>query len=747
MKNNYLFIVLLNIALSAPLQAQEKGVFFLSADSLEQEMDVNLSKIPWKYHAGDDSRWAAPSFDDQPWKTLAPLFNLGSLAPGAWQGIGWFRLHLEVDSALLNRTIGLQLSHGGASEIYLDGKLVHSYGVVGSYQGQEEVFDPKNEPLPLHLNGNVRHLLAVRYSFEKAASLRSKHGSWAGVAGFSIRLSDLQKAIGSQIDFTRENTLLNLTLFGILIAFAFLHLLLYVYYARGGENFWYSLFAGSLACFFLCTFLEVNTHYIESAIWYGILRKSVFFLLIFISFIGFLYSVFYTQTPRQFQYIILAGLMLCIGLIWLGYSPQSLTFYLLVTFVLLITLEVLRVIVVAIWKKKSDADIIGRGVLGFVMLMLYFVLSSLSVVTFSKSTDIVLSYIGFLSIPVSIAMYLARKTARTSHHLEAQVLEVSRLSKQSLRQEVEKYKLIELQKQELKVQVEERTRELQDTNRHLNQINEELHVTLENLKSAQLQLVQSEKMASLGQLTAGVAHEINNPINFVSAGIDSLKINYQEIIQLAQQYFVLQPEEDNRQKLAQLAGLKRELEVEDLVKESEQLFRSIKNGAVRTTEIVKSLRNFTRLDEDALKKADIHEGLDSTLTILYNQIKERIQVVKEYDPLPLVNCYPGQLNQVFMNILSNAIQAVQGKGTIVIGTRLLTNAVEICIKDSGNGMPEEVKQRVFEPFFTTKGVGEGTGLGLSISYGIIEKHRGSIRVESEVGKGTEFIIQIPLDLQ
>jgi signal transduction histidine kinase len=747
MRKIYLVILFLSLWNGSAARAQERGIFFLMADSLEQNGTVSLGRVPWRYHTGDDTRWADTSFNDQSWPLLAPLFDLNSLPADTWQGIGWFRLQLQVDSALLNRTLALQLSHGGASEIYLDGKLLHSFGVVGSYQGQEETFDPKKQPLAIHLNEKTNHLLAVRYSFEKAANIKSKHGSWAGAAGFSIQLSHINQAITGEIDFTRQNTLLNLTLFGILIAFAFLHLLLYIYYARGSENFWYSLFAGSLACFFLCAFLEVNTHYVESAIWYSILRKSVFFLLIFISFVGFLYSVFYQKTPKQFQYIIISGILLCVISIWKGYGANSYTFYLLAAFVLFTTLEVLRIISVAIWKKKSDADIIGRGILGFVLLIGYFLLTSAHLIQFSKPTDIILSYIGFLSIPVSIAMYLARKTARTSHYLEAQVLEVSRLSKQSLRQEVEKYKLIELQKQELKIQVEERTRELQETNRHLNQINEELNVTLENLKSAQQQLVQSEKMASLGQLTAGVAHEINNPINFVSAGIDSLKINYQEIIHLAQLYFALRPEEDNRSQLAQLAKLKQELEVEDLVEESERLFKSIKNGAVRTTEIVKSLRNFTRLDEDALKKADIHEGLDSTLTILHNQLKERIQVVKQYDAVPPINCYPGQLNQVFMNILSNAIQAIQGKGTIWISTRLKQNVAEICIKDSGKGMPEEVRRRVFEPFFTTKDVGEGTGLGLSISYGIIEKHRGNIRVESEPGKGTEFIIQIPLDLQ
>lgn len=273
-----------------------------------------------------------------------------------------------------------------------------------------------------------------------------------------------------------------------------------------------------------------------------------------------------------------------------------------------------------------------------------------------------------------------------------------------------------------------------------------LEQTYNHLKSTQGQLVQSEKMASLGQLTAGVAHEINNPINFVSAGIDSLKDNFTDITDVAEAYFALNPEEDNKRNLQKLHKLRKDSEVEELIEESRQLFKSIKNGATRTTEIVKSLKNFTRLDENIMKKADLQEGLDSTLVILGSQMKDRIEVVRQYGNVEPIACYPGQLNQVFMNILSNAIQAIKGDGTIRIQTYKNNEYAIIKIKDSGTGMSEEVKKHIFEPFFTTKEVGEGTGLGLSISYGIIEKHHGKIEVESTPGSGTEFIIKLPLQL-
>ncbi len=277
----------------------------------------------------------------------------------------------------------------------------------------------------------------------------------------------------------------------------------------------------------------------------------------------------------------------------------------------------------------------------------------------------------------------------------------------------------------------------------LNEINEELNSTLENLRQTQGQLVQSEKMASLGQLTAGVAHEINNPINFVSAGIDSLSVNYSELNELLNLYKALKPNEDTFAKLSEIEKLKKELDLDYLLEEIPQLLKSVKSGAQRTTEIVRSLRNFTRLDEENLKQANLEEGLESTLVILRNKFKERIKINRQYSQISEISCYPGQLNQVFMNIISNAIQAIEGEGTITLKTEENAQNVTIYISDTGKGMPEEVKNRIFEPFYTTKEVGEGTGLGLSITYGIIEKHKGSIEVVSKAGEGTTFIIRLP----
>ena len=186
------------------------------------------------------------------------------------------------------------------------------------------------------------------------------------------------------------------------------------------------------------------------------------------------------------------------------------------------------------------------------------------------------------------------------------------------------------------------------------------------------------------------------------------------------------------------------MEYKEAIREINNLIVSIKNGTKRTTEIVKGLRTFSRLDESILKMADIHEGLDSTLILLLNKYKNRIDIIKNYGNLPLVECYAGQLNQVFMNIFSNAVDAIEGKGSITINTSISEGYIKIGIVDTGPGIPDNIRGKIFDPFFTTKEVGKGTGLGISISQSIIEKHKGSIYVKSEQGKGTEFVISLPV---
>jgi histidine kinase len=305
------------------------------------------------------------------------------------------------------------------------------------------------------------------------------------------------------------------------------------------------------------------------------------------------------------------------------------------------------------------------------------------------------------------------------------------------------YKNLEEYNRNLEEKVKIRTAEIALKNEQLNIQTEELHTTLENLRHSQAQLIQSEKMASLGQLVAGIAHEINNPVNFISAGVDSLYTNLGEIKQVLNMYNKITINNVDKT-LKEIEKLKEKIRYKESVKEITKLIQSIKNGTYRTTEIIKGLRTFSHLDEDLIKTADLHDGLDSTLVLLRNRYKNRIEIVKKYADIPTIECYPDQLNQVFMNVLSNAIDAIENEGVITISTSVKNDQIQITICDTGKGIAENLKDKIFEPFFTTKEVGKGTGLGLSISHGIIEKHKGSITFKSEVGKGSEFIIHLPV---
>ena len=312
----------------------------------------------------------------------------------------------------------------------------------------------------------------------------------------------------------------------------------------------------------------------------------------------------------------------------------------------------------------------------------------------------------------------------------------------------ENAKLVSEQNVVLERRVEERTRALKESNGSLQE-------ALTHLKEAQTQLVEAEKMASLGQLTAGVAHEINNPINFVTSNVAPLKRDVSMIWDVLDEVerIALTDGIPFEEKERRIQAYKDEIDVAYLKTEIDFLLKGMHEGATRTAEIVKSLRIFSRVDEESLKFADINEGLESTLVILNSVIKEGITVNKEFGKLPPVECYPGKLNQVFLNIITNGIYAINKKfegkpgGVLEIKTTVDAENAYIAIRDNGVGMSDQVKEKIFEPFFTTKEVGEGTGLGMSIVYNTIKKHGGEIKVESSLGEGVSFLIIIPLNQQ
>jgi len=294
----------------------------------------------------------------------------------------------------------------------------------------------------------------------------------------------------------------------------------------------------------------------------------------------------------------------------------------------------------------------------------------------------------------------------------------------------------------------------------LNAQNRALNELLSELKVAQEQLVESEKMASLGQLTAGIVHEINNPINFISAGTESVKSMYNELKELLELYEKIDLSQSGYEK--QIQKLKKEIHYTELLQDLDDMLHDVQFGVQRTTEIIKSIRTFSRTDNKELSLINIHENLNGALIILKSQYKHHIDIVKNYDEnLAQIYCFAGKLNQVFVNLLANAIQAIPEEvhGVITISSQNITQThrndwqldtnyegIIVQIEDTGTGIKAENLEKIFQRNFTTKTAEKGTGLGLAISKEIIESHNGFIRVRSQVGVGTTFTLILPINL-
>lgn len=284
---------------------------------------------------------------------------------------------------------------------------------------------------------------------------------------------------------------------------------------------------------------------------------------------------------------------------------------------------------------------------------------------------------------------------------------------------------------ELEERVEQRTEALAEKNLVLNK-------TVDALKKAQSQLVQSEKMSTIGLLTAGIAHEINNSVNFISSNLTPLQDDINDILAILAQY------EKTEVASAEVQAIKAKIDLDYTVTETKNLLAGMEEGAVRTINIVNDLRVFSRLDEAVFKKINLAANIDSTVSLLQHHFKDKIILHRHYEELPEVECNPGKLNQAIMNILMNAVAAIKDKGEITLSLTKTDDHVRISIKDTGTGMDKQTQEKIFEPFFTTKDVGKGTGLGLSITYKVIHDHHGTIEVQSELGQGSEFIITLPI---
>lgn len=444
------------------------------------------------------------------------------------------------------------------------------------------------------------------------------------------------------------------------------------------------------------------------------------------------------NAPRSIYMMWLLGLLFSLSILFnlFGYNQAAFQLMLSAT-----TLETLVLLFVSIYVMRKGFEPARYFVAAWSVLLLgsaIFLMKDYGILAYNFYT----SY----SVQAASALEMALLSFGLANSINILKKEKEQSQLLALQASLENERIVKEQNVILEQRVTERTQALELTN-------DDLANTLDNLKQAQSQLVEAEKMASLGQLTAGIAHEINNPINFVTSNVGPLKRDVGMVFETIE--FVetlcmesgLSPEE----KKQRIEEFKEDMDYDYLKVEISHLLNGIHEGSSRTAEIVKGLRIFSRVDENDLKRADINEGIESSLIIVNNQLNGKIEVKREFaKDLPLIECYPGKLNQVFLNIISNAIHAVKQQhgekdtGLITIKTRAFDDHITVEFMDNGIGMSEETKKKIYEPFFTTKEVGEGTGLGMSIVYNTIKKHNGTITLVSQLGQGTSFLINLPI---
>jgi len=610
------------------------------------------------------------------------------------------RLLLQIESPLLD-FVAFYYPVGNTYQVRQSGE-VYGFG-ARKYKSQNYIFD-----LEIPRGETYTYFLKIKSSEQIQLPMRIGHAKGILEAN---SIGDLLSGI----------------YFGIIAIMIFYNLFIYVT-IREKSYLYYVLYITFVGLTQACLHGYTFRYLWPDSVWLAV--HSIFFIpaLSGISAIAFVNNFLQVRKfmPRGFRFsLVLAGVY-SLGLLLGIAGVYSIAYRINDLVALLLSFYILWVAIALSRKGYRPAKFFLLAWSFFLASIFIFVMKSVGLLPGNNLTNYILEMgsaieVTLLSFALADRINIMRREKEDSQ-------------KQALDTIKENERIVSQQNIILESKVKERTSELETTNK--------------DLKEAQVQLVNAEKMASLGQLTAGIAHEINNPINFVISNVNPLKRDIGEILQVLNRYDEIKDDKDLSEKLQEIGDLKKKLDTDYLIQEIGLLLRGIDEGAVRTSEIVKGLQNFSRLDEDGLKMANIHTGIDATLLLLNSTLDgKKIKVIKEYGNFGEVECYPGKLNQVFMNILNNAIQAIDEsseKKEIRIKTSIEKGTLRISIKDTGPGMNEETRNRVFEPFFTTKNVGEGSGLGLSIVYGIIEKHKGKIEVESAPGKGTEFIILLPV---
>jgi signal transduction histidine kinase len=663
----------------------------------------------WKFHKGDDTAYAKPDYDDSKWQSFNPTLDVLDL-PQVKQGIVWFRLHLFVNGDLLKEQLALEIQQSGASEIYLNGSLIYSFGLFDTDAAKVRGYDPLGQPVAFPLRKDGQQILAVRYALQPGVRYTAIFATHNFALRTSINTMDAANRNYRHFIYFVKGP--NLFQAGILFILTVLHLSFFLFYRSQKANLYFSLFALFSMIFFLLLIFHGNIHWVEQ-------KFYVFNLAIDLSLIGSLfmvtaaYCLLEQKRGRWYSTLMILGVLCMVSFAlpsYLGWNIAS-------GFFNLVNLEIIRISFTAIKRKKRGAWIMAGGSFGFLICIIAFGVAGQPGVP--DVFTVIVFNLAWLSIPVATSIYLGLDFAFTSRSLQQKLREVQQLSH-------EKQQILISQKETLEQQVTERTAELNQS--------------LKDLKETQSQLIQQEKMASLGELTAGIAHEIQNPLNFVNNFSDINKELLEEIKE--------EIEKANIEAVRTIAN--------DLVENE----KKINHHGKRADAIVKGMLQHSRVSTGQKEPTDVNALADEYLRLSYHGMRAKDKTFNatlqtDFDTtIGKINFVPQDVGRVLLNLFNNAFYAVMQKNastgsagqpyepTVSVCTKRVDDKVEIHVKDNGIGIPQKIVEKIFQPFFTTKPTGQGTGLGLSLSYDIIKAHDGEIIVQSKEGEGSEFVIEL-----
>ncbi|WP_303310817.1 sensor histidine kinase [Hymenobacter sp. BT730] len=684
----------------------------------------------WMFHAGDDNSWARPETDDRHWQPLNPTLSLHQLPQVAQTPIGWLRLRFRVAPGLQGRALMLGIFQYAASEIYFNGRLLRRYGTISPDPGWVVPYWPDGQPIELPItNWEEEQVLAVRFATWPPFTTLSDFFVPVFLEAHLHQLPQLMQNFKQEATYKTSDMLL----FGAFLLLSMLHLAFYIYNPAQRANFYFALYTLAEAVSFCCTGFLDEVHRLDLRVAVDIL-SYVFLQTGGVLAVRALYSLFNVPVGPIYYGIWVTNIF---SLLLLTFS-HSLSWYPTVGFMVLVTAEQLRLTLGALRQTKRAAGIIATGfAISLVLLLTFSYMANfhpqlLAREIFFIPLNTLLTFPALLSPVLAISLFLARRFALDSRLLAIKLAQVRRLSAQTLAQHQEKQELLARQNETLEQQVQQRTAALQHT--------------LTTLQTAQHQLIQSEKMASLGELTAGIAHEIQNPLNFVN---NFAEVGVELLTELRDG--PLHTLSESEKKVA-----------DELVEELTQNLGKITYHGQRADSIVKGMLEHSRASGRERQPTDLNALAEEYLRLAYHGLRAKHKdfnatlTIHLDQNLGLVSVVPQEIGRVLLNLFNNAFYAVQQRQKLgqpdyhpevcLTTQHLAEGPVVIRVRDNGMGIPEAVREKIFQPFFTTKPTGEGTGLGLSLSYDIITKgHKGTLTVDTCEGAYTEFTVSLPMN--